>query len=154
MYSEQSNLDYQRIEKAIEFIRENQADQPTLDEVASHIHLSRHHFQRLFTRWAGVSPKKFLQYLTIQYARERLDRNLSLAEVSQEAGLSGPGRLHDLFMGIEGMTPEQYRDRDRGLPYILDMLTVRLENTSWPLLVRKESVPFSLLKMKNRPWPR
>ena len=115
MYFEQSEIDYLRIEKAIRFIRENQTGQPSLDEVADHVNLSPHHFQRLFTRWAGVSPKKFLQYLTIQFAREHLSLNLSLSEISYEAGLSGSGRLHDLFMGIEGMTPEQYRKSGSGI---------------------------------------
>ena len=69
MYPEQHNLDYQRIEKAIEFIRNHRTHQPGLEEIASHIHLSPYHFQRLFTKWAGISPKKFLQYLTVRYAR-------------------------------------------------------------------------------------
>jgi AraC family transcriptional regulator of adaptative response/methylated-DNA-[protein]-cysteine methyltransferase len=83
--------------------------------VAEHIHLSPTHFQRLFTRWAGVSPKKFLQFIHIQYARERLRRNLSLAQVAYETGLSGTGRLHDLFISIEGMTPYQYGQHGAGL---------------------------------------
>jgi len=115
MYSEQALVDYRRIEEAIAFIKENQDSQPTLEEIANHVHLSPYHFQRLFTRWAGISPKKFLQYLTIQYARKILDKNQSLAKVAQDAGLSGPGRLHDLFVGIEGMTPEQYRRSGSGL---------------------------------------
>lgn len=114
MNSEQYLIDYQRIEKAIEFIRAHREDQPSLDDIASHIHLSPHHFQRLFTKWAGISPKKFLQYLTINYARECLAKNESLAEVSYHAGLTGPGRLHDLFINLEGMTPDQYRKAGAG----------------------------------------
>lgn len=115
MYSEQALVDYGRIEEAIAYIKEHQENQPSLEEIATHVHLSPYHFQRLFTRWAGISPKKFLQYLTIQYARKILDKNQSLAQVAQEAGLSGPGRLHDLFVGIEGMTPDQYRRSGSGL---------------------------------------
>lgn len=115
MYTEQSHIDYQRIEKAILFIRDSQADQPGLEAIAHHVHLSPSHFQRLFTQWAGISPKKFLQYLTIEHAREILDRNKSLEEVAYRAGLSGTGRLHDLFISIEGMTPDQYRKAGAGL---------------------------------------
>lgn len=79
MYSEQTQIDYRRIEKAISYIQEQYREQPALEEIAEHIHLSPYHFQRLFTRWAGVSPKKFLQFLTIHYARECLNNNLSLA---------------------------------------------------------------------------
>ncbi|RLD29015.1 MAG: hypothetical protein DRI70_02805 [Bacteroidetes bacterium] len=109
MYSEQSLIDYQRIEKAIAYIQKHLQEQPNLDEIAAHVHLSPYHFQRLFTRWAGISPKKFMQFLTLQYARERLEKNPSLAEISQDAGLSGTGRLHDLFITMEGMTPDEYR---------------------------------------------
>ena len=77
--------------------------------------MSEYHFQRLFTQWAGISPKKFLQYLTVQYARGILEKNQSLEEVAYHSGLSGTGRLHDLFISIEGMTPDQYRKAGSGL---------------------------------------
>jgi len=137
MYSEQTQIDYQRVERAISFIRKQHQHQPSLEEIAEHIHLSPYYFQRLFTRWAGISPKKFLQYLTIQYARERLDKNLSLAQIAHEAGLSGTGRLHDLFITIDGMTPDQYRRSGSGLtiyygfhysPFGKYLLAITLEN--------------------------
>ncbi len=115
MHTKQAFLDYQRVEKAIGFIRERRKHQPGLDEIASHIHLSPYHFQRLFTRWAGISPKKFLQYLTLAYAKDQLNKSLNLEEVAQRTGLSGTGRLHDLFISIEGMTPDQYRRQGAGL---------------------------------------
>ncbi len=115
VYTEQSSIDYLRIEEAILFIRDRQASQPTLEEIANHVHLSPYHFQRLFTQWAGISPKKFLQYLTVQYARGVLDNNQSLEELAFHSGLSGTGRLHDLFITIEGMTPDQYRKAGSGL---------------------------------------
>lgn len=115
MLTEQSHIDYLRIEKAIEFISEHRREQPSLDEIAAHIHLSPFHFQRLFTRWAGVSPKKFLQYLTITYARECLAKNPTLNDAANSTGLSGSGRLHDLFINIEGMTPDQYRRAGAGI---------------------------------------
>lgn len=101
--------DYQRIEKAILFLKENFRNQPDLDEVARQVHLSPFHFQRLFKEWAGVSPKKFLQFISVEYAKDLLKQNLSLSDASFETGLSGTGRLHDLFINIEGMTPGEYK---------------------------------------------
>ena len=102
---------YQRVAEAIEFMRAHFREQPSLDEVAQHIHLSPFHFQRLFSEWAGVSPKKFLQFLTIDYAKSLIrKKELSLFDTAEEAGLSGTGRLHDLFIQIEGMTPGEYKN--------------------------------------------
>ena len=115
MYSEQTQMDYRRVEKAISYIRENRQDQPSLEEVAAHVHLSPYHFQRLFSRWAGISPKKFLQFLTLRYAREQLEKNHSLSRIADDVGLSGTGRLHDLFISLEGMTPDQYRKSGSGV---------------------------------------
>jgi AraC family transcriptional regulator of adaptative response/methylated-DNA-[protein]-cysteine methyltransferase len=108
-------LDYQRIEQAIRFIRENFQDQPDLDEIARQIHLSPFHFQRLFKEWAGVSPKKFLQFTSIEYAKQLLLQQKTLATVSFETGLSGTSRLHDLFIKIEGMTPGEYQQGGKNL---------------------------------------
>ncbi len=102
--------DYERIEKAIGYIAENFQKQPDLDEVAKQVYLSPFHFQRLFKDWAGVSPKKFLQYISIQHAKKMLEKNTDLADVSFETGLSGTSRLHDLFISIEGMTPGEYKN--------------------------------------------
>ncbi len=105
----QQNLDYARIAEAIEYIRENFKSQPTLDDIANEVGLSTAHFQRMFTDWAGVSPKKFLQYISIEYAKEVLKEN-TLSDAAFETGLSGTGRLHDLFVNIEGMTPGEYKN--------------------------------------------
>ncbi|MDC6351995.1 methylated-DNA--[protein]-cysteine S-methyltransferase [Zeaxanthinibacter sp. PT1] len=106
----QEVLDYQRIEKAIDYIRKHFREQPTLDEIAEQVHLSPAHFQRLFTNWAGVSPKKFIQFLSLEYAKKLLgEQKLSLFDTAEKTGLSGTGRLHDLFLNIEGMTPGEYR---------------------------------------------
>lgn len=107
--------DYERIETAIAFLKQNFKAQPDLDEVAGQVHLSSFHFQRLFKEWAGVSPKKFLQFLSVEYAKNLLKQNLSLSDVSYETGLSGTSRLHDLFIGIEGMTPGEFKRRGEGL---------------------------------------
>lgn len=102
--------DYQRIEKAIHFLKEHFKEQPDLDEVAKQVHVSPFHFQRMFKDWAGVTPKKFLQYISVEHAKGLLKQNLSLSDVSFETGLSGTGRLHDLFINIEGMTPGEYKN--------------------------------------------
>jgi AraC family transcriptional regulator of adaptative response/methylated-DNA-[protein]-cysteine methyltransferase len=107
--------DFQRIEEAIRFIRENFREQPDLDEIARQIHLSPFHFQRLFKEWAGVSPKKFLQFTSIEYAKQLLQEQKTLATVSFETGLSGTSRLHDLFIRIEGMTPGEYQQGGKNL---------------------------------------
>ena len=109
-------LNYDRIAKAIDYIRDNFKSQPGLEEVAEQVHLSPFHFQRLFTEWAGTSPKNFLQYTSIEYAKKLLrDNSATLFDAAYETGLSGTGRLHDLFIKIEGMTPAEYRDGGRNL---------------------------------------
>ncbi|MGV8878110.1 MAG: methylated-DNA--[protein]-cysteine S-methyltransferase [Sphingobacteriaceae bacterium] len=114
--NEQNNLDYHRVAEAIDFINTNFKTQPTLDEIAEKVNLSPFHFQRLFTAWAGTSPKKFLQYISVEYAKRLLrESQISLFDAAQETGLSGPGRLHDLFINIEGMTPATYKNGGRNL---------------------------------------
>jgi len=112
----QEIINYQRIEEAINYIRLNFKEQPNLDEVAEKINLSPFHFQRLFTEWAGISPKKFLQYLSIDYAKSILkEKQATLFDAAFETGLSGTGRLHDLFINIEGMTPAEYKNGGKAL---------------------------------------
>ncbi|MEQ5790787.1 methylated-DNA--[protein]-cysteine S-methyltransferase [Muricauda sp. NFXS6] len=104
-------INYDRIARAIAYIRENHRQQPTLAEIADEVHLSPFHFQRLFTDWAGVSPKKFLQYTNLQYAKSILrESRETLFETAYRTGLSGTGRLHDLFIKIEGMTPGEFKN--------------------------------------------
>lgn len=113
---QQQTLDYQRVAEAIDFIRLNFKQQPDLDEVAQKVFLSPYHFQRLFSEWAGVSPKKFLQYLSVEYAKGILkNTQASLVEAAYETGLSGTSRLHDLFVNIEGMTPGEYKNGGENL---------------------------------------
>jgi len=112
----QSSLDYRRIEKAIAFLQSNYTRQPDLQEVARSVHLSEFHFQRLFSRWAGISPKKFLQYLTLEHAKRVLKESRSVLDATFESGLSSPGRLHDLFVSIEAMTPGEFKQCGDGLP--------------------------------------
>jgi AraC family transcriptional regulator of adaptative response/methylated-DNA-[protein]-cysteine methyltransferase len=112
----QEIINYERIAEAINYIKLNFKEQPNLDEVAEKVHLSPFHFQRLFTDWAGISPKKFLQYLSLDYAKGILkDKQATLFDTAFETGLSGTGRLHDLFMNIEGMTPAEYKNGGKAL---------------------------------------
>jgi len=105
--------DYRRIEKAIRFLEENFRRRPGLREIARSVHLSEYHFQRLFKRWAGISPKQFVQLLTVEYAKQVMAGSASLLEVTDKTGLSSAGRLHDLFVQVEAMTPGEFRERGR-----------------------------------------
>lgn len=100
---------YQVVARAIDYIRSNARRQPTLAEVAATVHLSEQHLQRVFAEWAGISPKRFLQFLTKEHARLALRRSADLLSVSLESGLSGPGRLHDLMVSCEAMTPGEIK---------------------------------------------
>lgn len=112
----QQALNYNRIAQAISYIQQNFKQQPDLDAVAEKVHLSPHHFQRLFTDWAGVSPKKFLQYISLEHAKSILkEQQATLFDAAYETGLSGTGRLHDLFVNIEGMTPGEYKNGGESL---------------------------------------
>jgi len=112
----QTSSDFARIARAIEYARKNFREQPSLGRMAAAANLSPSHFQRLFAQWAGVSPKKFLQFLSVEYAKALLDeRRSTLLDTAHQTGLSGTGRLHDLFVTIEQMTPGEYREGGAGL---------------------------------------
>ncbi|MBI2309011.1 MAG: methylated-DNA--[protein]-cysteine S-methyltransferase [Rhodocyclales bacterium] len=107
--------DYERIASAIDFIARRVDSQPTLEEIAAHLHLSQFHFQRLFCRWAGVTPKRFLQVLTVERAKQLLTESRPLLEVSDSLGLSSGSRLYDHFVHLEAVTPGEYKRRGEGL---------------------------------------
>jgi AraC family transcriptional regulator, regulatory protein of adaptative response / methylated-DNA-[protein]-cysteine methyltransferase len=107
--------DYARIEQAILYLERHYPRQPSLEDVARSVHLSEFHFQRLFRRWAGISPKRFLQFLTVEHAKRRLEECRSVLDAAYDAGLSGPGRLHDLFVTLEAVTPGEYKARGAGI---------------------------------------
>jgi len=114
--NEQEIINYDRIAEAIDYIKQNFKDQPNLDEVAEKVNMSPFHFQRLFTEWAGTSPKKFLQFISIEHAKKILTENkATLFETAYETGLSGTSRLHDLFVNIEGMSPAEYKNGGKNL---------------------------------------
>lgn len=110
-----SSSDYSRVEQAIRYLETHVQDQPALSDLAGQVGLSEFHFQRLFHRWAGVTPKAFLQCLTLNRAKALLADSRSLMETSLELGLSGTGRLHDLFIGLEAMTPGEFKRAGEGL---------------------------------------
>ena len=114
--NEQGTINYKRVAAAIDYLQQNFKEQPNLDAVAEKVHLSPFHFQRLFTDWAGVSPKKFLQYITVEYAKQLLkEKQATLFDAAFETGLSGTNRLHDLFINIEGMTPAEFKNGGKNL---------------------------------------
>jgi len=113
-YSQQT-VDYNRIEKAIHFIEDNFKSQPTLEQVADNVHLSKYHFNRIFKRWAGIGPVQFLQFITLDYTKKKLAESKSLLDTSFDSGLSGPSRLHDLFVTFDAMTPGDFKKQGAGL---------------------------------------
>lgn len=111
----QAATDYNRIEKAIMFLEKNFHKQPSLSKVAESVYLSEFHFQRLFSRWVGISPKRFLQFLTKEYAIGLLEASKNILDVAYETGLSSPSRLHDLFITCEAVTPGEFKCQGEGL---------------------------------------
>jgi AraC family transcriptional regulator, regulatory protein of adaptative response / methylated-DNA-[protein]-cysteine methyltransferase len=124
MVNTQEQVNFERIAEAIEYLSQNFRQHPTLEEVAEKVHLSPFHFQRMFTEWAGVSPKKFVQFLTVDYAKSLLRQpGTTLFDAAFESGLSGTGRLHDLFISIEAMTPGEYKNGGSALAIRYDFAT-------------------------------
>ncbi len=113
----QEEFNFQRIKDAIEFLTKNHLRQPSLEAAATHVHMSPEHFQKMFTEWAGTSPKKFLQYVSIEHAKRIIHSSpqISLFETAEKTGLSSTSRLHDLFVRIEGMTPAEYKNEGKNL---------------------------------------
>ena len=110
-----TRADYVVVERAIHFIEAHVRKQPSLAEIAEHVGASESHLQRVFTRWAGISPKRFLQYLTHEHCRQLLRESRSLLDATYESGLSSPGRLHDLFVKVEGVTPGEFKTAGAGI---------------------------------------
>jgi len=107
--------DYERIAKAISFITQRVKEQPTLEEISAHLNMSSFHFQRIFCRWAGVTPKRFLQILTVERAKQLLAKSKPLLEVSDLLGLSSGSRLYDHFVSLEAVTPGEYKKEGAGI---------------------------------------
>lgn len=110
-----ANINYNRIQEAMLFVARNVHKQPSVAEIANHVHLSEFHFQRLFKEWAGITPKKFLQFLTLKELKKEVHNTKSIAELSETVGLSSQSRVYDLFLTIEGVTPHEYRRNGMGI---------------------------------------
>src|SRR6266487_548460 len=111
----ENDFNYQRIENAIRYLEDNFQRQPELDEVADKVHLSPFHFQRIFTEWAGISPKRFLQFLTVDFLKEKLNETKNLIDAAEAAGLSSQSRVYDLFTTLEAVTPQEYKLKGSGI---------------------------------------
>lgn len=111
----QLSKDFETIEKALFFIQDHAESQPSLEDIAQSVNMSPFHFQRLFSRWIGISPKRFLQFLTKEHAKSLLDKSRNILDTAFESGLSGPGRLHDLFIHCEAVTPGEYKSKGTDL---------------------------------------
>ena len=121
----ENNYHFDLIAKSIRYIKTNHIEQPSLDEIAAQVNLSKYHFQKLFQKWVGVSPKVFLQYTTIEQAKKSLQAGKTTLETAYEVGLSGNGRLHDLFVKMEACTPGEFRKRGDGLKINFEEIETR-----------------------------
>jgi AraC family transcriptional regulator of adaptative response/methylated-DNA-[protein]-cysteine methyltransferase len=157
-----SQSDFTRVAQAIQYLCAEAREQPTLVKVASQVGVSAFHFQRIFQRWAGLSPKRFLQFLTLKEAKALLLESRSVLDASLEVGLSSPSRLHDLFVSIERMTPGQFKERARGLTLCWDVvvtafgpaLMATLEGRLCALSFLQEADPAEALAELEARWPR
>jgi len=154
--------DYDTVRRALEFIYANWRDQPALDRVAAHVGLSPFHLQRVFTRWAGLSPKAFLQAITLDHARAMLRASASVLDTAYETGLSGPGRLHDLFVTHDAMSPGIYKARGEGLeiryglhacPFGIAVVMITSEGLAGLAFADPGTEAASLADMMGR-WPK
>jgi AraC family transcriptional regulator of adaptative response/methylated-DNA-[protein]-cysteine methyltransferase len=154
----QACREYDRIEKAIAFIETHFDRQPELKEIAGHVGLSEFHFQRLFSSWVGISPKRFLQFLTKEYVKGLLATSTNILDAAFDAGLSGPGRLHDLFVACEAVTPGEFKARGEGLtisygfhgsPFGECLIAQTGRGICWLSFVRNGSRPALLSELKD-----
>ena len=160
MKSEQ-NLNYQRIERAIRFLEENFKRQPDLDEVADHVHVSPFHFQKMFTEWAGISPKRFLQFLTVDFLKEKLTESKNLIDAAESAGLSAQSRVYDLFTTLEAVTPQEYKTKGSGIrieygfhptPFGYCLIGVTVRGTCWLSFLETDQDTKGALEELKQHW--
>lgn len=159
--TEQSE-NYKRVAQAIAFLGKHFKNQPGLDEIAASVHLSKYHFQRLFKRWAGVTPSQFLHYLTVEYAKERLRESRSIFDTTLDAGLTSPGRLHDLFVTFEAVTPGEYKKFGQDLEIFYgfhpspfgECLLATTQRGICALRFTSPERKASLISALKREWPR
>ncbi len=158
---EELNINYKRIEEAIQYLEKNFQRQPELDEVAEKVHLSPFHFQRLFTDWAGISPKRFLQFLTVDFLKGKLQQSKNLVEAAESAGLSSQSRVYDLFTTLEAVTPQEYKLRGSGIRieygfhetvFGLCLLGVTERGVCWLSFLSADEDPKSELEKMKEHW--
>ncbi len=157
--TEQQQINYQRIEQAILFLEKNFKHQPELTEIAEEAHVSPFHFQRIFTEWAGISPKRFLQFLTVEFLKDRLAKSKNLEQVAEEAGLSSQSRVYDLFTTLESVTPQEYKQKGQGItieyglhetPFGLALIGITTRGVCWLSFITTDEDPgVELEKMKT-----
>jgi AraC family transcriptional regulator of adaptative response/methylated-DNA-[protein]-cysteine methyltransferase len=155
----EDKINYLRIEQAIQYLEKNFHRQPELDEVAEKVHLSPFHFQRIFTEWAGISPKRFLQFLTVDFLKSKLTQTKNLVDAAEAAGLSSQSRVYDLFTTLEAVTPQEYKMRGAGIrieygfhetPFGLALLGVTERGVCWLSFITTDENPnYELEKMKE-----
>jgi AraC family transcriptional regulator, regulatory protein of adaptative response / methylated-DNA-[protein]-cysteine methyltransferase len=155
----EDKINYLRIEQAIQYLEKNFQRQPELDEVAEKVHLSPFHFQRIFTEWAGISPKRFLQFLTVDFLKSKLAQTKNLVDAAEAAGLSSQSRVYDLFTTLEAVTPQEYKQRGAGIrieygfhetPFGLALVGVTERGVCWMSFITTYEDPnYELEKMKE-----
>lgn len=157
----ENHINYQRIEEAILYLEKNFQRQPELDEVAEKVHLSPFHFQRIFTEWAGISPKRFLQFLTVDFLKEKLEQSRNLVEAAESAGLSSQSRVYDLFTTLEGVTPQEYKLHGSGLrihygihetPFGTCLLAVTDRGICWLSFLATDEDPRGHIEAMKEHW--
>jgi AraC family transcriptional regulator of adaptative response/methylated-DNA-[protein]-cysteine methyltransferase len=157
----EQNINYQRIEQAIQYLEQNFQRQPELDEVAEKVHLSPFHFQKIFSEWAGISPKRFLQFLTIDFLKQKLEATKNLVEAAEEAGLSSQSRVYDLFTTLEAVTPQEYKQQGSGLrieygfhetPFGTCLLGATDRGICWLAFLQADEEPRIALEKMKEHW--
>lgn len=161
MVSNETNINYQRIEQAIRYLEENFQRQPELDDVADKVHLSPFHFQRLFTDWVGISPKRFLQFLTVDFLKQKLHESRNLVEAAEAAGLSSQSRVYDLFTTLEAVTPQEYKLKGNGIsveygfhetPFGTCLIGVTDRGICWLSFLPMDGTPKSEMETMKEHW--
>lgn len=157
----EQEINYQRIEQAIEYLEKNFQRQPELDEVAEQVHLSPFHFQRIFTEWAGISPKRFLQFLTVDFLKAKLNETRNLVEAAESAGLSGQSRVYDLFTTLEAVTPQEYKLKGSGIrieygihetPFGTCLIGVTERGICWLSFIQPDEDVFKSIEEMKQHW--
>ena len=161
MVIKEEHINYKRIEEAIHYLEANFQRQPELDEVAEKVHLSPFHFQRIFADWAGISPKRFLQVLTVDFLKTKLLESRNIVEAAEEAGLSSQSRVYDLFTTLEAVTPQEYKQKGGGLrieygfhetPFGIALIGVTERGICWLSFVNTDEQPAAELEKMKQHW--